>query len=62
MFSLAVVLGVMPDGKESWFKNKGLFWSNNPQESAFAEILQRLVKADVLEYREEPDQQYRWKS
>ena len=62
MFFLAVALGIMPDGNESWFANKGLFWSSNPRESTLAEILQRLVKADILEYRQEPDQQYRWKS
>lgn len=61
-FELAVALGVMDGGHESWLKNKGIFWSSNPRESSFALILQELVKADILEYRTEPDQQYRWKN
>jgi len=61
-FALAVALGVMEDGQENWFKNKHVFWSSNPRESAFTRILQELVEADILEYRSEPDSQYRWKA
>ena len=60
-FGLAVSLGLMEGGVDSWLKNKAVFWSNNPVGEALGRFLQELVKADVLEYREEPDQQYRWK-
>ena len=62
MFSLAVVLGIVPDGSESWFANKGLFWSSNPREEYLAQMLQDLVHMGILEYHNDPDQQYRWKA
>ena len=62
MFELAVILGIMPAGDESWIKNKGIFWSNNPLGTTLYEMLQGLVKAGVLEFRDEPDQQFRWKT
>lgn len=59
-FKLAVTLGLMEDGQESWLKNKGTFWTSNPRESSLMLILQELVKAGILEHRTEPDVQYRW--
>jgi hypothetical protein len=61
-FELAVTLGLMEAGEESWLKNKGVFWSANARESSLALILKELVKAGILEHRSEPDQQYRWNS
>lgn len=60
-FELAVVLGIVEDGPESFLKNKGLFWTANPRESMLISLLQEMVNARVLEHRSEPDQQYRWR-
>lgn len=60
-FTLAVVLGIMEDGQESWLKNKGVFWSANPLGDALVKVLNELVGAGLLEHRSEPDSQYRWK-
>lgn len=59
-FELAVTLGILPAGEESWLKNKAIFWSANRADDFLHEILQAFVKAGILEYRTEPDQQYRW--
>jgi hypothetical protein len=59
-FKLAVTLGLVEDGPESWIQNKAMFWSANAKGNALAHILQELVQAGVLEHRSEPDQQYRW--
>jgi len=60
LFELAVVLGIVPAGHESWLKNKGLFSTNNKLCNALYMILMQLVIADLLERRMEPDEQYRW--
>jgi hypothetical protein len=41
---------------------KWVFWSDNPLGNALWDLLHALVKAGVLEHREEPDHQFRWKS
>lgn len=61
MFEIAVNLGMVPPGEESWLKNKGLFWSAGPVDDMLSALLQKMVEAGYLEYREEPGQQYRWK-
>jgi hypothetical protein len=59
-FELAVLLGLVEAGEESWLKNKGIFWTANPVSDALSQMLQALVKAGVLEYRTEPDHEFRW--
>jgi hypothetical protein len=59
-FELAVTLGVLDGGQESWLKNKAIFWSANRADDFLHGILQAFVRAGILEYRTEPDQQYRW--
>lgn len=60
-FELAVQLGLMEDGQESWLAHKGVFWSNNLLGTCLGVILEALVVADVLEKRTEPDVQYRFR-
>jgi hypothetical protein len=59
-FELAVLLGIIDPGEESWLKNKGVFWTANPVSDALSQTLQDLVKAGILEYRTEPDHEFRW--
>ncbi|HKE55113.1 MAG TPA: hypothetical protein VKB46_00370 [Pyrinomonadaceae bacterium] len=58
-FFLARSIGLM---KEVDFpaKVKHVFWTNNPVGNALHQMLMELVAAGVLEYREEPDYQFRW--
>lgn len=60
-FALAVCLGLVEDGQESWLRNKGIFWSRNDIGEGLYEVLQQLVRAGILERRSKPDDQYRWK-
>ena len=60
-FALAVTLGIVEDGHESWIANKGIFWSANPEGDRLYQLLQDLVKMGFLEKHDEPDDQYRWK-
>ena len=61
-FAVAVSLGIMEDGYESYQKNKGTFWTANPLGDSLYQILQELVKMGLVEKRDEPDDQYRWKA
>jgi hypothetical protein len=58
-FYLGVTLGLWSE--DSFMKNKGVFWSNNPVGKMLHELLQALVETNVLERIEEPDTRYRWK-
>jgi hypothetical protein len=58
MFEIAANLGIV---HESWINNKALLWKTGPIDELLTALLQNMVKARYLEYREEPDQQYRWK-
>ncbi|MCE9583424.1 MAG: hypothetical protein K8T20_13140 [Planctomycetes bacterium] len=59
-FDLACMLGLFAPTQAEWFKNKGVFWTNNTLGNLLYEILQTLTKAGILEFRDEPDLQYRW--
>lgn len=59
-FELAVLLGLVEGGEESWLKNKGVFWTANPVSDTLSKTLQDLVKAGILEYRTDPDHEFRW--
>jgi hypothetical protein len=41
---------------------KWVFWTENPLGTARWETLHSLARAGVLEYRDEPDDQFRWNS
>lgn len=59
-FHLAQVLGPFPD--EPFMRSvKYVFWTSNPLGDALTDVLTRLVEVGVLEFRDEPDRQYRWK-
>lgn len=48
-FVVATSLGLFPSGVESWFKHKGVFWSNTPLGNALGDVLMALVRGGVLE-------------
>ena len=60
-YSLAVCLGLMPEGIFPG-RAKHVFWSNHEIGEMLFGMLDRLVEAGVLEERNEPDMQYRWRS
>ncbi|MFF0153566.1 hypothetical protein [Micromonospora sp. NPDC005203] len=41
---------------------KWVFWSDNPVGAALYDMLHALVRAGVLDHRDEPDHQFRWKT
>lgn len=41
---------------------KYVFWADNPLGNGLHDILLMLVEAGVLERREEPDEQFRWRA
>lgn len=59
-FALAVSLGIMEDGQESWLKNKSVFWSANPLGDNLHKFLCTLTELGILEQHGEPDDQVRW--
>lgn len=59
-YELARALGLMGEEVSFSIDAKHVFWSANPIEAMLYETLQRLVEVEVLEYREKPDDQYRW--
>ena len=59
-YELACCLGLMNYDTDSMGKAKHVFWSQNRIGGALYNILRELVRVGVLEYRDEPDYQYRW--
>lgn len=57
-FILATSMGLFPSGMDSWFKHKGVFWSNCPLGNALGDMLVALVRGGVLTRTE--DDQYKW--
>lgn len=57
-FVLATTLGLFPSGMDSWFKHKGVFWTNNPMGNGLADALMALVRAGVLE--KDGEDRFRW--
>ncbi|MGN9810170.1 hypothetical protein ACTMSW_12525 [Micromonospora sp. BQ11] len=53
-------LGLFSD--RSFQQVKWVFWSNDPLGQALWDMLHALVEAGVLEYRDEPDHQFRWRT
>lgn len=60
-YRLGVVLGIF-ESHVSFLEVKGVFWTDNPIGNALFRILEILTETDILEKRDEPDYQYRWKS
>jgi len=60
-FQLGVLLGLWSDGENAWLEEgaKNTIWSAGGD--FLFEMLQQMVKAGVLEYRDQPDHEYRWK-
>lgn len=52
-------LGVFAES-EAFTEVKWVFWTDNPLGNALHEVLLQLAAAEVLERREEPDEQFRW--
>jgi hypothetical protein len=60
-FWIGCALGVF-SGSEEPLHIKHVFWSDNPLGNALHEVLVQLSTAGVLERRDEPDDQFRWRS
>ena len=58
-FDLAFCLGLM-EADVDLGTAKHVFWSQNDVGIALNDILLRLVDVGILEYRDEPDYQFRW--
>lgn len=64
-FFLGVILGLWPDcpqsgGQDPWCRKKWILWTDNPTGRFLFDTLDRAVELGILEFREEPDRQYRW--
>ncbi|MCG5441134.1 hypothetical protein NIE79_000068 [Micromonospora sp. NIE79] len=59
-YELGRAVGLFTD--QMFLQVKWVFWSDNPLGQALWDMLHELVKAGVLEYRDEPDHQFRWKT
>jgi hypothetical protein len=57
---LANCLGLMDESVDFATDAKHVYWSANPVGTALNQCLQELSKAGILEFRDEPDVQYRW--
>lgn len=65
IYTLGACLGFWPDfgapvGEDLWHGVKSIIWSGNPLGDAMATYLDALVKANMLERRNEPNIEYRW--
>jgi hypothetical protein len=58
-YCVGKALGLFPETTDMR-EVKAVFWSENPLGDALHAVLLSLVAADVLERREEPDEQFRW--
>lgn len=56
---LGVSIGLIPN--DNFQQHKGIYWSDNPTGNALYVLLRHMVAMGILEYREEPDYQFRWK-
>lgn len=59
-FLVALALGIIPEDS-LFYKTKSLWWSSGPVDDAITKVMSGLVSAGILERREEPDIQYRWR-
>ena len=59
-FHLARVLGLMGSEIQFHGEAKHVFWSANPTGKMLNDMLKQLVAMGILEYRDEPEDEYRW--
>jgi hypothetical protein len=59
-FLLGRVLGLFA-GQDFSAGAKGVFWTDNPIGNGLHDALLALAGAHVLEHREKPDEQFRWR-
>lgn len=59
-FCLAQRLGLMNLDVRFQLEAKHVFWTNNPVGNTLYSMLEQLAELEFLEYREEPDLQYKW--
>ncbi|MGW5582066.1 hypothetical protein [Micromonospora chokoriensis] len=59
-YELGSAMGLFAD--RTFLQVKWVFWSNDPLGQALWDMLHALVRAGVLEHRDEPDHQFRWKT
>ncbi len=59
-FYLAQSIGLMEKDVQFQLEAKHVFWTNNPVGNSLYSILKQLFEIGFLEYREEPDYQFRW--
>jgi hypothetical protein len=58
-YVLAKSLGIIPEGLNFASDTKYVFWTSNALGDGLRDTLDCLVRTGVLEYRDEPDQQFR---
>ena len=59
-FLVGRALAIFPESEE-FVHVKGVFWTINALGNGLYEVLVQLAQAGVLEHRDEPDDQYRWR-
>ena len=59
-FLVGRALAIFPESEE-FLQVKGVFWTDNALGNALYEVLVQLTQAGVLEHRDEPDDQFRWR-
>jgi hypothetical protein len=59
-WELARSLGLMHGGVRFHLEPKHVFWTDNSIGQMLRDVLGQLTRIGVLEFREEPDNQYRW--
>lgn len=57
-YLLGHFLGIFPS--DSFFKVKGVLWSDNSTSNYLYNLLEALVLKEILLKKEEPDLKYRW--
>ncbi|MEU7613456.1 hypothetical protein [Micromonospora sp. NPDC049204] len=59
-YALGRAVGLFVD--HTFLQVKWVFWSDSPVGAALYDMLHALVRAGVLDHRDEPDHQFRWKT
>ena len=59
-FHLAQNLGLMGKDVRFHLEAKHIFWSNNSVGNTLYNMLKELANLGILEYREDPDLQFKW--
>lgn len=59
-YALGRALGLFSEG-DFHLTHKHVFWTDNPVGQALHESLLALARAGVLEQRDEPDTEFRWR-